>query len=313
MSRALLVAGLAALALAAPSAALLPPVPSGSAVGEAVPLKAYASISPPVNLFGDSVTARVAVVADTKWVDTARLRVTTDFRPFKAVSAPTIAQLGHGRFAQITWTWTLRCLTVPCVPQTRPTDVVRTFRIRPAKIDYLTTTGARAYGITASFPALTTLSQLNVGIRQYLASHNSLRFRFRLTPVAAPQYRLSPTLLFWLAVGLGLTLAAAAAVLAGRWALSLLPARAGAAPPGTPLERALALVVWARERGDESLQRKALERVADELAPDVHDLAETARALAWSKDLPEDEDVARISEQARREAALREPPAEEPR
>ena len=205
-----------------------------------------------------------------------------------------------------------RCLTVPCVPQTKPTDNARSFRIHPAKIDYLTTTGARAYGITASFPTLTTLSQLNVGIQQYLVHHNALEWRFRLTPVAAPRYRLSPSLLFWLALGLGSALAAAAAVLGGRWALSFLPARAGAAPPGTPLERALALVLWARERGDERLQRKALERVADELGADVGDLSETARALAWSKDLPADEDVARISEQARREAARAEPPAGEP-
>lgn len=313
MRRALLVSGLAALVLAAPAAALLPPVPSGSAVGEALPLKAYATISPPVNLFGDLVTAHVAVVADTKWVDTARLRVTTDFKPFRAAHAPTISRIGHGRFAQITWTWTLRCLTAPCVPQTQPTDIVRTFHLHPAEIDYLTATGARAYGVTASFPVLTTLSQLNVGLEQYLAEHNALAWRARLAPVAAPPYRLSPALLFWLALGLGIALAAAAAGLAARWALSFGSARAGASPPGTPLERALALLVWARERGDDALQRKALERVADELAPDAHHLAETARALAWSQEQPTDDDVALLAEQARRDSPRSEPQAGRPR
>ena len=199
------------------------------------------------------------------------------------------------------------------MPQTQPTDIVRSFHIRPAKIDYLTKTGARAYGITASFPRADDALAAERRHPAVPRAPQPLAWRFRLTPVAAPQYRLSPSLLFWLALGFGIALAAAAAVLGGRWALSFLPARAGAAPPGTPLERALALVFWARERGDESLQRKALERVADELAADVGDLSETARALAWSKDLPEDEDVARISEQARREAARAEPPSEEPR
>ena len=35
--------------------------------------------------------------------------------------------------------------------------------------------------------------------------------------------------------------------------------------PGTPLERALAVLRYAHETGDETLQRKAFERVAGEL------------------------------------------------
>ena len=42
----------------------------------------------------------------------------------------------------------------------------------------------------------------------------------------------------------------------------------------------------------------SLERVADELPYDVHDLSETARALAWSPETPEEEDVQEISERA---------------
>ena len=109
MSRALLVAVLAALALAAPAAALLPVEPSGSAVGDGRPLKAYASLSPVVHLFGDAVTAQVAVVADTKWIDPARVRVTATFTPYKRYSTASCA-VGSGRFLQITWTWKLRCL-----------------------------------------------------------------------------------------------------------------------------------------------------------------------------------------------------------
>ena len=71
--------------------------------------------------------------------------------------------------------------------------------------------------------------------------------------------------------------------------------------PGAPtpyLERALALFFWANARGDETLQRKALERVADELPFDVHELSETAHALAWSPETPDEEDVQAISQRA---------------
>jgi hypothetical protein len=308
--RALVVAALAALAAAAPAAAFLPPVPSGSAVGDDAPLKAYASLTPPVHLFGDAVTAKVAVVADTKWVDPARLRVETDFRPYQPVRAPTVLRLGSGRFLQVTWTWTLRCLTAKCVPTDPPSDKYHVFHFPPAHIDYLTVSGKRQYGITAAFPAVETLSQVSPGIVAYLARHKSLNWQFRLAPPAAPTYRVSPGLVFWLGLGLAGTFAAAGLVLAGRWALAFRKPAVAAGPPvpATTLERALALFFWARERGDETLQRKALERVADELPSDVRDLSETARALAWSPERPEDEDVQAISESAR----LRIPPDGEP-
>jgi hypothetical protein len=299
--RALVVVTFAALLAAAPAAAFLPPVPSGSAVGDEAPLKAYASLTPPVHLFGDAVTAKVAVVADTKWVDPARLRVAADFRPYRPVRTPTVLRLGSGRFLQITWTWTLRCLTAKCVPTEPPSDKYHVFHFPPAHIDYLTAAGRRQYGITAAFPAVETLSQVSPGIVAYLARNKSLNWQFRLAPVASPTYRVSPSLAFWLALGVAGLFGAAGLVLAGRWALGFRKPAVAPTPalPATTLERALALFFWARERGDETLQRKALERVADELPLEVRDLSETARALAWSPESPEGEDVEAISEGAR--------------
>ena len=40
-----------------------------------------------MHLFGDTVTAKIAIVADTKWVDPARLRVTTNFAPYTPIEA----------------------------------------------------------------------------------------------------------------------------------------------------------------------------------------------------------------------------------
>ena len=85
----------------------------------------------------------------------------------------------------------------------------------------------------------------------------------------------------------------------------------GLASSATTLERALALLTWAHARGDETLERKALERVADELVveqprPEVDELSRAARELAWSPHVPEDEEVETFAERAR-ETGLPEP------
>jgi hypothetical protein len=69
---------------------------------------------------------------------------------------------------------------------------------------------------------------------------------------------------------------------------------------GTTLERALAVLRYAHETGDETLQRKAFERVAGELGVERADeLTRVARELAWSQRTPEDEEVEAFAEQAR--------------
>ena len=305
MRRLLLTAALA-LAAAAPAVAGLPFLPSGSVVGEGMPLKAYATVTPQVHLFGDGVTARLAVVADTKWVDPARLRITTSFKPYVAAGEPVVLRLHSGRFAQVTWTWTLHCLTSPCVPRLPPSEKYHDFRFALVHIDYMTKAGKRAYGITASWPPVEVLSQESPASESALAATNHLTWHYHLTPVASPTFGVSPTLLFWLALGLGGAALLAAAGFAGSWYLTVRPRSAG---PGfvdskTTLERALAVLAWAHERGDETLERKALERVAGELGfeaplPTVDELSRTARELAWSADVPGDEEVETFAEQAR--------------
>jgi len=293
--QALPAAALAALALAAPVAAKTPTVPSGSAMGDGLPLRAYASITPLVHLFGDSLTARVDVIADTKWVDPSRIRVTTEFRPYRPVRAGTVVRTGSGRFVEMRWQWSLRCLTAVCVPRTPPSDTVHVFHFQPARIEYLAPTGEPEYGLNAGFPPIEELSQLSPGSVTYLLSHKELLWRVDLAPVVAPHYRLTPNLLFWLAALLGAAFALLGGGIATRWALSFRPDHARSATASS-LDRALALFFWARERGDDTLQRKALERVADELS--VDDLSEEARALAWSPEQPDDHHVEEISERA---------------
>jgi hypothetical protein len=300
--RALLVVA-SALAVAAPASARLPVFQDGTVVGEGVPLKAYATVTPTVHLFGDKVTARLAVVADTRFVVPARLHVHTSFEPYRPVHKATITRVQVGRFAQVTWTWTLQCLTTPCAPRVPPSERYHDFRFQTIFIDYLAANGKREYGITASWPKVEVQTQVSPGTRAYMEATNRFNWRLHTTPVAAPSYRVSPTILFWTALGLAVALGLAALFFGWRWyrALRPLPMQPEAADPdATALERALRLLAYAHQSGNETLERKTLERVAAELdIEDVDELSRAARELAWSEHAPEDDELETLSERAR--------------
>lgn len=290
MTRALLLAlaGATVAIAAAPPPKGVPPAATGSVIGEGLPLKAFASITPTVHLFGDTVTANLAVVADTKWVDPRRLNVRAQFAPYKPIRPPQVLRLHYGRFEQVTWTWKLRCLDAACIPRVPPSDKYRAFHFAPAHISY-----GKQYGLNAYWPRVEVLSQISPGVARVILQTKRIKWQTPITPVATPTYRTSPSLVFWLAVALASALGAASLLLAGRWVLLVRPrgSRLQVAP-GTPLERALAVLRYAHERGDETLQRKAFERVADELGVERADeLTRVARELAWSPRTPEDEEI----------------------
>ena len=299
--RRLAVVAVVALAAASPAAARLPFFAPGSSVGEGVPFKAYATIEPAVHLFGDELTAKIAIVADTKWVDPRRLRVTTNFAPYSPTNEPSVLRLKVGRFSQVTWTWKLRCITAQCVPRLPPSDKFHVFKFTPARIEYMKLDGTPSYGINASFPPVEVLSQISPGVTNVLRKYNRLKWRVNFAPVAAPDYRTSPDLLFWLATGLAGAFGLGAVFFAYRWFLVVRPRRSAAViDAGTPLERAIAVLRYAHEHGDETLQRKAFERVAGELGVERADeLTLIARELAWSPRTPEDDEVEEFAEQAR--------------
>jgi hypothetical protein len=291
----------AALVCAGTAAAELPIIRQGSSVGEGIPLKAYATITPTVHLFGDSITAKIAVVADTKWVDPQRVRVEAGFAPYEPTKAPSVLRVQIGRFAQVTYVWTLRCITSPCVPRLPPSEKFHVFHFPPAHVEYLKLDRTEAYGINASWPPVEVLSQVSPGVAAFLQKTNHLNWRLGLTPVESPTYRFSPSLVFWLALALAGLFGASALLLAWRWYLVVRPRRAGPADiaPGTPLERAIAVLRYAHEHGDETLQRKAFERVAGELGVERADeLTRIAREHAWSQRTPEDEEIEEFAEQA---------------
>jgi len=317
MKCALLAAVAGALVASAPALGAAPPVGAGK--GERLPLKAYATITPTVHLFGDAVTARLAIIADTTKIDPSRLHVAVAFEPYRPVHR-SVLRLTVGSIEQVTWTWTLRCLTQPCVPHRPPSDKYRVFEFQRAHIEYLDAAGRKVFAIAATWPPVEVLSQVSPGVVAYLAKARRLNWQFHVTPVASPTYRVSPGLLFWVALGAGIALLLAVPPLGWRWYRAVRPPPVVvAAPPAptTPLDRALAFLTWAHARGEETLERKALERVADELVadgagPDADTLSRTARHLAWSPEVPEDEELETLAERAREtgHAAAAEPEAQ---
>jgi hypothetical protein len=241
----------------------------------------------------------VTVVADRQKIDPARIRLLTGFAPYQEATPPTIVRTVTGHFLQETWTWRLRCLSKACVPVVPPSDVYRFFHLAPARVHYLGPDGKIEYRFHALFPLVEVLSGVSPGIVNYLANNKVINWQYQLTPATASRYRVAPSLVFWAALALAALLGAAGLALATRWALTFRsPAVTTPVLPPSYLERALALFFWANARGDETLQRKALERVAGELPLDVIDLSESARALAWSPETPEGDEVEAISERA---------------
>lgn len=296
MRRTVLLVLLAVLATAAPAAGATPPTTAGQPKN---PLQTTLSLSPPVALFGDTVTARVAVVVDTKLVDPASVRVSAKFAPYTSIGPPQKVQTGNGRYVQTVWTWQLHCVTARCVPAAPPNDFFHFFHFPPVQVRGAGPHGKPLYKNHVFLPQLEVDSQLSPHERLHIEKYKHIAWLYQAGP-AGTAYRVAPGLVFWLAIALAVICAAAAIVLAGRWALRFRSARASAAQavPSSYLERALALFFWANARGDETLQRKALERVADELPLDELDLSEVARELAWSRETPEGDAVEAISQHA---------------
>ena len=305
MTRRLLLAAVAALAAAAPAAASLPLIPSGSSVGDGVPFKAYASLTPPVHLFGDPVTATIAVVADTKWVDPARLRVTASFRPYQPIEAPTVLRLQH-RPLRADHVDVDAALPERAVRAAFPAERQRARLPLPARARELRR--ARRQDVVRAHDAVAAgrgdLADRPGGARRHRAT--GWDCRGARTSRRSPRRRTASgrASLYWLSLSLAAVLGCAALLLAGRWGLAMRPQRASGptlSASATPLERALVLLAWARQHDDETLQRKALERVADELGTEVagiDELTEKARELAWSSRGPESEEVDSFSKQA---------------
>jgi hypothetical protein len=305
-----LVVLLSVLALAAAGCAGdegdVPFLPAGRAIDSS------RSLTPTTHFFGDIVTARVEVRIDRTLLDPAKLRVETQFKPYELVGAMTLDRRDLGRYTRLRYEYSLRCLTVGCIPEQLQTELGeqegargerRTFRFPPAQIRYDDPSGEFPSVLRGvSWPPVTSVSRLN-------EAQSEAEFPFRATPEALPalSYVAAPAL-----VAGGLLLAGVALL---AWPVRLglrawrgrrpLVVEEEEAPSLTPLERVLLLVEWARERPDGDDRRRSLEVLADELERSgAATLSGQASELAWSREAPSPEAVAGLLERVREEDGL---------
>jgi hypothetical protein len=264
------------------------------------------SLTPTVQLFGEPVVARVDVLVDGERFDPDRVRVAGFFEPFELDGEVVRTQRDQGRYSHLRYEFTLRCLVWECLPHTddpgaTPVSIAggverppppggvrdrKTHRLRAARVLYDDPQEGTQRVSNVAWPGVVSVSRLNFSDED--VSVLGFPFEASVTPLPEASYRFPPTL-----VGI--------ALLVGAVALLALPAGLvvsafrrkpeqpiveAAEPQLSPLDRALLLVEWTRERGDGE-RRAALETLAGELdTAGVTELANDARRLAWSRASP---------------------------
>jgi hypothetical protein len=227
--------------------------------GQAVAAAPQTVLSPSQALFGDRITAMVAV--------SPGVHVIADFGPLDVLSGPVRTRAGL--------TWTVACLSEDCVPGASPRRIL----LPPARI-------VGAAPARAAWPLLTIKSRVS----RSEAAKTTPPFRLE-TQLPRPSYRVGPGGLA-LALGvLAVALALVAALLVAR-ELALrrrlrVEARLAAR---SPLERALLYAREAERRGSAE-RRRAVGLLARVLGGRDERLSGAAAELAWSSQSPSPDQV----------------------
>jgi hypothetical protein len=258
------------------------------------------ALTPTAHLFAEPVRARVDVVVDRRRLDPDRVELRVDFLPYRIIDGGIRrSRRDFSRFTRLRYELTLRCLTIRCVPsriasilgQQEGRGERRTFRFKPARVVYEDPeTGETRHLRRVWWPPLDAISALSATSTAVpvIGFSPGAEFKSTVTPVLEPSYRLPPALL-------------AAGLFGGAALLLVLPGllvvrevrrrrpQHDDEPELPPLERALRVVEWSVEHGDDEARREALEALAferDEAGDGER--ARAARELAWS---PEEPDV----------------------
>jgi hypothetical protein len=284
---------------------------AGCAVGEDAPtlpagraVLATPSLTPSVHLFGDQVTATLDVVVDASRLDPGRVELTPRFFPYERVGDVRVERRDHGDVTRLRYTMRLRCLGPQCIPSRLPSAAGpqepgrgerKAVRFRPSFLVYDQEPRNRLLQVVR-WPTLESVSRINesqVGPSEFF-------FRAGYRPLPGITWLLNPLLLALLLALAALVLLTPAALLVRR---AYLERRAAAEPEPepelAPLERALRLVEWSRDRPDGEDRRRALEALAEELENVESPLADDARALAWSRSSPSPDGATLLVERVR--------------
>jgi hypothetical protein len=249
-------------------ALLLPTVATGSPE----PLVIHTSFTPSAVAFGDTVVARIDVIADRGTVEPETVHTVYSLAPLTLLAPPVVHRVVGGSTTVVTYELRAACLSERCVAAAgaaRP-------RLAPARADAVRRDGAHV-STAASWPSL------EIAGRVSAADVAKARPPFRVDTAVPPvTYRIAPARL-----ALVLDIAAALLVAAGL-ALGAVALRRRAASPATQgdaLQRALALARRSRERPGPD-RRSALGLVARLLTPRDRRLARSVDDLAWSRPTP---------------------------
>jgi hypothetical protein len=276
-------------------------------------LAARQMVTPRVHLFAEPILARVDVIVDAERFDPDRLRLVPSFDPYEEQGDPVVKRRDAGRYTHLSYEYTLRCLVYECLeevnggpPQIQAGGIPpppsaqaggfgerSTTRFDAARVVYDDPKDGERTIQNVTWPEVQSVSRLNYGAG---ASGTGVPgsvgvggvgfpFEASVTPLPEASYRISPNLL-----GAGL-LVGALALLALPAALVVRTLRredevvVEEAPELPPLEKALALVEWARDRSEPE-RREALEALARELDDQQSPLSWDAQRLAWSSAAP---------------------------
>ena len=248
-------------------------------------------LDPPVHLFADAVNAQLEVLVDRRIIDPDRIRLRARFHPYERVADIRVTRTDHGELTRLRYEVPIRCLGLPCVgvrltssagPRETGRAERRVFRFQPARLMYEDGGRERILRVVR-WPSLESVSRIN-------ASQMQLRrfvFVGNVTPLPEPTYVIAPPLLATILALLALALLTPAALLVRRRLRAGRVEVVEEVPEVPPLERALQLVEWARERPDGEDRRRALEVLAVALDDAQRPTeAETARTIAWSPASP---------------------------
>lgn len=235
-----------------------------------------ASVEPGVHVFGEPLVARVDVVVDGSAVDVDSVRLEPDFTPYEAAGGSRVERSTSGDVGLVEFTYPLRCLREGC----DASGARGLVQLPTGRVVYRFKAGSGTSFAALDWPPFEVASRVSDGDVELI------RWRAAEATLPVVGARLDPFVLVALLVGAAVALSVLAVWLARRlWLEPKVASDAGgpALARPAPLQQALVLARDASRNGDLARRRRALERVAVELgAVDRPELAEEARALAWS-------------------------------
>jgi hypothetical protein len=279
------VAAAAAIAAAGVAGVLLlgraPDVPG---VAPTAPLTVHTSFDPPIALFGDRVVANIVVLADTRALDTSKLRWSDDVAPLSRLGAAQVSRTTQGRLLTVSIAVPTVCLDDQCLADKGP----MLLRLPVARAE-APRRGGGVEQASARWPVL----ELRGRVDSSDLARSPLPFRSD-TSAPAVTYRIAPGTLAPLLDVLAALLVAGGVALAA-WQLVSHARRRRSVDGRTDLERALALVREAQRRPPRD-RRLAVGLLARLLRPRDAALAGDAGDLAWSEPQPGADAVAEIAD-----------------